>query len=144
MTPTRFDDLLRCRLLLEPVSARLALPFIDGERLAQLRLYDQRMETALKTGEVNDYMEGNYLFHFSIYRAHDHQLLNQLIETLWLQFGPYMRVVYGRVGTSQLVDQHMLALAAIERGDADALANAITQDIADGMGLLGRSGLDAG
>jgi len=99
MTPARFDDLLRCRLLLEPEAARLSLDFIDRQRL------------------------------------------NQLIETLWLQFGPYMRVVYGRFGTAQLVDQHQVALAAIEARNPDALARAIHRDIEDGMGLIGRSGL---
>lgn len=141
MSPQRFDDLLRCRLLLEPVSARLALPHIDKERLARLRHWDNRMEAALKGGDVNDYMEGNYHFHFTLYAAHPGTLQNRLIETLWLQFGPFMRVVYGRFGTSNLVDQHLLALEAIERGDEEALAAAIHQDIADGMGLIGRTGL---
>jgi len=141
MSPQRFDDLLRCRLLLEPVSARLALPHIDKERLARLRHWDNRMEAALKGGDVNDYMEGNYHFHFTLYAAHPGTLQNRLIETLWLQFGPFMRVVYGRYGTSNLVDQHVLALDAIEAGDEEALAAAIHQDIADGMGLIGRAGL---
>ncbi len=69
--------------------------------------------------------------------------LNQLIQTLWLQFGPYMRVVYGRFGTAQLVDQHHAALAAIEAVDRAALGLAIHRDIEDGMGLIGRSGLVA-
>ena len=141
MSPQRFDDLLRCRLLLEPVSARLALPYLDKERLARLRQWDSRMEAALKGGDVNEYMEGNYHFHFTLYGAHPGTLQNRLIETLWLQFGPFMRVVYGRFGTSNLVDQHVLALTAIDKGDADALAAAIHQDIADGMGLIGRTGL---
>jgi DNA-binding GntR family transcriptional regulator len=48
-----------------------------------------------------------------------------------------MRVVYGRYGAVNLVDQHQLALAAIEAGDAPALRAAISGDIADGMGLVG-------
>lgn len=141
MTQERFADLLRCRLLLEPVSARLALPQIDAARLARLRGFDQRIDRALRSGDVNGYMEGNYHFHFTIYRAHRNDTLNQLIETLWLQFGPYMRLVYGRFGTANLVDQHAVALAAIEAGDAEALAQAIHRDLADGMGLIGREGL---
>ena len=86
-------------------------------------------------------MEGNYNFHFTLYAAHPGTRQNRLIETLWLQFGPFMRVVYGRFGTSNLIDQHVLALDAIEKNDEDALASAIHQDIADGMGLIGRSGL---
>jgi DNA-binding GntR family transcriptional regulator len=141
MTPARFDDLLRCRLLLEPEAARLALDFIDKPKLKLLREIDARMDSALSSGDVNVYMEGNYNFHFELYRAQGLATLNQLIQTLWLQFGPYMRVVYGRFGTAQLVDQHQVALAAIEAGDREALGRAIHHDIEDGMGLIGRSGL---
>lgn len=141
MTPARFDDLLRCRLLLEPEAARLALDFIDRAKLKALKEIDARMDSALSSGDVNVYMEGNYNFHFELYRAQGLATLNQLIQTLWLQFGPYMRVVYGRFGTAHLVDQHHVALAAIEAGDRTALGLAIHRDIEDGMGLIGRSGL---
>ena len=50
-----------------------------------------------------------------------------------------MRVVYGRYGTANLVDQHRLALDAIAAQNADALRKAIAGDIADGMGLIGRA-----
>lgn len=141
MTPNRFDDLLRCRLLLEPEAARLAFPAIDRARLQQLKEIDNKTGIALDTGDVNGYMEGNFRFHFLIYRAHPFETLNQLIETLWIQFGPFMRVVYGRFGTANLVDQHQVALAAIEAGDCEGFVQAIYHDIADGMGLIGRSGL---
>jgi DNA-binding GntR family transcriptional regulator len=141
MTPARFDDLLRCRLLLEPEAARLALDFIDKPKLKLLREIDARMDSALSSGDVNVYMEGNYNFHFELYRSQRLATLNQLIQALWLQFGPYMRVVYGRFGTAQLVDQHQVALEAIEAGDRAALGRAIHRDIEDGMGLIGRSGL---
>src|ERR1700679_2742137 len=36
MTPARFDDLLRCRLLLEPEAGRQARDFIDRPRLKRL------------------------------------------------------------------------------------------------------------
>jgi DNA-binding GntR family transcriptional regulator len=52
-----------------------------------------------------------------------------------------MRVVYGRVGTANLVDQHEVAIAAIRAGDASRLGRAILADIRDGMGLIGQSGL---
>jgi len=139
MTPDRFEDLLRCRLLLEPESALLALPHFDSPRLRRLREIDARIDASLRSGDVSAYMEGNFAFHFTIYGAHSRSTLNQLIETLWLQFGPFMRVVYGRFGTAQLVDQHRVALDAIAANDADALRRAIASDIADGMGLIGRS-----
>jgi len=143
MTSQRFDDLLRCRLLLEPESAALALPVMSRARLAQLKAADSAINDALATGDVDAYMRGNFDFHFTLYRTHAFETLNQLIEILWLQFGPYMRVVYGRVGTANLVDQHAMAMEAIVRGDEAGLRQAISGDIADGMGLIGRSGLES-
>jgi DNA-binding GntR family transcriptional regulator len=87
-------------------------------------------------GDVIRYMEYNFQFHFTLYRANNRPTLNRLIETLWLQFGPFMRVVYGRFGTANLVDQHRKAVDAIESGDPEALRRAIASDIADGMGLI--------
>ena len=139
MNEARFADLLTCRLLLEPEAAALALPHIDPPLLKRLTEIDQAMDRAMEGGDVIGYMECNFAFHFNIYRANGRTTLNRLIETLWLQFGPFMRVVYGRFGTANLVDQHHVALAAIEASDADALRAAIASDIADGMGLIGAS-----
>lgn len=139
MTAERFTDLLDCRLLLEPEAAVLALPHISPARLKQLREIDAALDEAMENGDVIAYMENNFAFHFSIYRANERPTLNRLVEALWLQFGPFMRVVYGRFGTANLVDQHRIALDAIEARDAEALRRAIASDIADGMGLIGRS-----
>jgi DNA-binding GntR family transcriptional regulator len=139
MTAERFTDLLDCRLMLEPEAAVLALPHITPARLKQLREIDATLDAAMENGDVIGYMESNFAFHFNIYRANERPILNRLIEALWLQFGPFMRVVYGRFGTANLVDQHRIALDAIEGRDADALRKAIASDIADGMGLIGRS-----
>jgi DNA-binding GntR family transcriptional regulator len=140
MTPERFSDLLRCRELLEPEAAVAAMEYIDKARLRHLVRVDASIGRALQTGDVNAYMQGNYDFHFSIYTAQPRPTLLRLIETLWLQFGPYMRVVYGRFGTAKLVDQHEVALDAIRAGDAKKLGKAILADIRDGMGLIGRPG----
>jgi len=139
MSEARFIDLLECRLLLEPEAAVQALPRIDAGRLRRLREIDIQLDGAIESGDVIAYMECNFAFHFNIYRASLRPTLNRLIETLWLQFGPFMRVVYGRYGTANLIDQHRIALTAIEARDADGLRQAIASDIADGMGLIGRS-----
>ncbi len=141
MTDARFVDLLDCRLLLEPAAAVWAMPHITPAMLKQLRATDAAIDRAMEKGDVVGYMEANFAFHFGIYRANGRATLNRAIEALWLQFGPFMRVVYGRYGTSSLVDQHRIALDAIAAGDAEALRAAIAGDIADGMGLVGRTGM---
>jgi len=141
MTAERFTDLLECRMLLEPAAAALAVPHIGAGLLKEVRAMDLALDRAMGRGDPIGYMEANHAFHFAIYRANGRPILNRAIEALWLQFGPFMRLVYGRFGTSGLVDQHAVALDAIARGDAEGLRAAIAADIADGMGLVGRASL---
>ena len=61
---------------------------------------------------------------------------------MWLQFGPFMRVVHGRLAHTHLHDNHQGAIKAIVDGDAEALKSAIAHDIGDGMSLIKRAGLD--
>ena len=136
MTAERLDEVIRCRMMLEPNAAAMALPCLDAGIVRQLRQADGRLNQALESGDVNDYMENNYAFHFLIYRACGSTILTRLIEMLWLQFGPLMRVVYGRAGTVNLVDQHALALEAISRRDEAMLREAIRADIADARALI--------
>lgn len=142
MTPDRFDELVRARSLLEPEAAARALPHIDAARLRRIEAADLEIEQALGTGDVDGYMAANHRFHFEIYRAADSSVLVPLIESLWLRFGPFMRRVYGRVGTAILVDQHERAIAAVKAGDETALREAIRADILDGMNEIGACGLD--
>ena len=139
MTGSRFTDLLDCRLLLEPEAAVQAMPHITAERVRDLAAYDQALETAIENGDVLGYMENNYAFHFGMYRSGSRPTLVRLIETLWLQFGPYMRLVHERVGAATIVDQHHLALAAIAKQDGEALRAAVAADIRDGMDMIGKS-----
>jgi DNA-binding GntR family transcriptional regulator len=136
MTAERLDEVMHCRRLIEPEAAAQALPHIGAALLKQLKAVDAALDAALLRGDVVGYMEANARFHFLIYRASGKTILPRMIETLWLQFGPLMRVVYGRVGTAKLVDQHHVALDAIARGDEEALRRAIAADIDDGMALI--------
>ena len=142
MTRARLQEIMRCRLLLEPEAAVDALTYIDAARLRAIRAADTATDEALRDGDVHAYMESNFRFHSLIYRASKMETLNRMIEMLWMQFGPFMRVVYGRFGTANLVDQHLAASDAIADGDAERLRAAIAGDIRDGMNLL--SGAELG
>jgi DNA-binding GntR family transcriptional regulator len=131
MTQARFEEIMRLRTLIEPMAAEAALPFIDADRLRQVRGADEAVDAALADGDVNAYMESNFRFHSLIYGAARLPLANRMIESLWMQFGPFMRVVYGRYGTASMVDQHQVAVQAIVKGDAAGLRNAIAADIGD-------------
>jgi hypothetical protein len=92
-----------------------------ADLLRQIRAADEATNAALRDGDVNAYMESNFRFHSLIYRAAPAPVTNRMIESLWMQFGPFMRVVYGRYGTAAMEDHHQEATKAIARGDAGAV-----------------------
>jgi len=139
MTHHRFEDLLRCRLLLEPEAAALALPHLDEAQIEKLIAFDAQLDAAIVSGDTDAYMQSNHDFHFTLYNAQPRRTLTQLIETLWLQFGPFMRTMHNRVASAELHDNHQAAIAAIRAGKPDALRAAIAADISDGMGLISRT-----
>ena len=98
----------------------------------------------MASGDIEGYMAGNFNFHFAIYTQAGADTLLALTESVWLQFAPFMRFAYGRVGTAKLIDQHVLAREAIRRGDAKMLAAAISEDIMQGMRFIGEEALNGG
>ena len=142
MTRRRFDELVIARTLLEPEAAVRALPFIDSKIIEKLVKIDDALDQCLENGDSSGYVEQNRNFHLTLYGAAPNEVLLSLIESLWLQSGPFMRVVYGRIGTSFVVDQHKAAVEAIRKDDAEALRAAIKADILDGMDCIGRDLLD--
>lgn len=139
MTTDRFDQLIQARLLIEPVCAVRALSAIDDATLARIRGYDEQMNASYQNGDAELYMASNYAFHFEIYRAGQSDVLTHLLESVWMQFGPFMRKVYGIVGNVRLTDKHEMAINAIGRRDVTRLKLAIEADILDGMDLLGKA-----
>ncbi|PLX36079.1 MAG: GntR family transcriptional regulator [Hyphomicrobiales bacterium] len=137
MTEQRFEDLVKARVLLEPEAAAAAMNNLDSDAIDRLQAIDDEIDASLESGDVEAYMRLNHDFHFALYEASGSKVFLTLIESLWLQFGPFMRTVYGRVGTIQLDDQHKEALDAIRAGNVAALKRAIAADILDGMRLIG-------
>lgn len=141
MTAPRFDEILKARLLLEPELAEMALPYLTRRDAKTLEEIDLEIDASIGTGDAEAYMRLNHLFHFRIYSSSPSEILLPLAESLWLQFAPFMRTVYGRVGTVNLIDWHKEAIRAICDQDTAALRTAVASDIKEGMGMLGRDGL---
>lgn len=137
MTPSRLAELVRARVLLEPELAEAAAAHLGPREAAALAAIDDRIDASLDGGDAETYMRLNHSFHFTIYRAAGSEVLLPLVESLWLQFAPFMRTVYGRVGTSALIDHHKEAIEAVRARDAAALRKAVAADIRCGMDLLG-------
>lgn len=139
MSEQRFAEILDARALLEPRAASLALPRLTKDVHRELRQIDDAIDDSLESGDVERYMRLNHAFHFGIYRHSRSDVFLPLIESVWLRFGPFMRMIYGRVGTAGLVDHHKAALSAIAAGDGEALAEAVRLDVREGMSLIGEA-----
>jgi DNA-binding GntR family transcriptional regulator len=139
MTAGKFDEIVFARLALEPELAVRAMPRIGEAELAEIVHIDDRIEASMESGDPEGYMRYNHAFHTSIYNLAASETLCALVDSVWLQFGPFMRAVYGRVGTSSLEDQHQRAIAAIGRRDAVGLRQAIAEDIMQGMRFIGET-----
>ncbi len=136
LTRHRFEELMQARQQLEPLCAMRALPFMTPENIAEMEACDRRMNKSYTTGDADAYMRENYQFHFALYRAGGSEVLVPLLESVWMQFGPFMRSIFNLNEKSDIVDKHQMALEAIRRGDAQALGVAIQADIMDAVHQL--------
>lgn len=137
MTEERFQEIVFARLALEPELAARAMARIGQADIARIASHDHAVDRAMADGDVPGYMQSNFRFHFAIYERAGAETLLALVESIWLQFGPFMRTAYGRIGTSTLEDHHQAAIAALERQDRNRLKAAIAADITQGMSFIG-------
>lgn len=136
MEERRFAELAFARLAIEPKLAEMALARADGAAIERLRAIDNDLNRAIETGDAKAYMTENHRFHFSLYRLAGSTILLPLAESLWLRFGPLYRIIAGKYGTGNLVDQHDEAILALGAGDGAAVAEAIRQDITQGLDIV--------
>lgn len=136
MNPEKLADLCAVRASLEMLAAERALPVIDAKRLGQLWSLNEAVDQAIAAGDVERYLARHREFHFTLYEAGPGQVIMPLIESVWLQFSPFLRLALRHIGVDYLRDRHLEVLQAIERKDAGALRFAIEADVREGLGSL--------
>ncbi|RDE19916.1 GntR family transcriptional regulator [Motiliproteus coralliicola] len=137
MTAMKFTELCEARIALESHAAVRALPYVDKERLEQLRQLDLEIDRAQESGKLEQINRLNQHFHRLLYRANPHQVTLPLIESLWLQLGPFVRLATQQLQDHYQIDRHKEAINALERQDSLALQLAIGSDIRDGLAFAG-------
>lgn len=133
MTRPRFDEIWTAREMLEPEIAAKAIANSNKKLITKLEKIDNQLERAIAKGDPDKYSLKNWEFHFTLYEAADCPITLRLIESLWLQFGPFMRAVTRRLGASYKIDHHQNALDALRNKDEAGIRESIRLDIRDGM-----------
>lgn len=137
MSRAKFAQIVFARQTLEPELAVRALENMDPKDVRALEAVDRTIDRAMAKGDVEGYMRGNFEFHFMIYRIAKQPVLLGLVESVWLQFAPFMRMAYGHYDTATLEDFHQAAIKAMVKRKENELRSAIAADIMQGMSLIG-------
>ena len=137
------EDISRARLALEGLASELAATRIGDAALAELAELEARHSATAELKDVYVMLEKNRDFHFAIYSAADAPVLTSLIESLWLRYGPFMRLLSQHVAPELGSDTHEPFLRghreiveALMARDAARAGEAVRADIAATVALL--------
>jgi DNA-binding GntR family transcriptional regulator len=136
MTPEKFRELCGLRILLETHAAEGALPYVTAEDIETLEQIDAQIDEAIESDDVDYISLHNQTFHRFLYQANPFQISIPLIESLWLQLGPFSRIAISKLEKVYLVDHHVEALQALRERNLFGLRRAIEADIRDGIASI--------
>jgi DNA-binding GntR family transcriptional regulator len=148
ITRERLDDLARARCLIEGQITALAMPNLQRDDFADLRQLTVECDAAFRSDDpdkAHNTSELNHAFHFYVYRAARSAVLIPIVESLWLQSGPYVRAaakIHDEQRDVPATHHHWALIEALERGDAAGAVKALTDDITRSFNLV-RGRLDA-
>ncbi|MEL6648478.1 MAG: FCD domain-containing protein, partial [Pseudomonadota bacterium] len=83
-----------------------------------------------------DYMRRNLEFHRTLYLRAQAPAMLAMAETVWLQMGPSMRALYGRLQRTEAPHYHRLIISALKAGDEPGLRLAVRSDVTQGLKML--------
>ena len=132
------QDLMDTRFAVEGLAVARAARNMTAATLTQLRdlIAAQSDTDSEHISEAS--ARQNRAFHFAIYRQSGSTVLLPIIESLWLQFGPYLRVASerfdGREGRG--THFHVEIVDALARGDGKAARKALEDDIGRAFELV--------
>jgi DNA-binding GntR family transcriptional regulator len=132
------QELKEARFAIEGLAVSRAAANITPETLRTLRdLIRAQHETDAEHAAEGS-AEQNRAFHFTIYRQTNATVLLPIIESLWLQFGPYLRAASdafdGREGRG--INFHSEIVEALARRDGTAARAALEADIGRSFDLV--------
>jgi len=142
-TPARLKDLVELRILLEHFGTQRAAETMDDAALAALESLVNAHAALSATWQAEEMLHANYDFHFTIYRAARSPSLIPLIDSLWLQYGPFMRLLSDHISAGaflqthrQFIEGHRHIVASLRARDGEAAADAVVEDIRQTHDLL--------
>ncbi|MDF1874071.1 GntR family transcriptional regulator, partial [Vannielia sp.] len=109
----RIEELAAIRALLEPELATRALPRAHNALIERLEAVNTTIMEVTARGDAAGYIRANLDFHRTLYLRAQAPAMLALAETVWLQLGPTMRLLYDRLQRTEVPRHHRLIVAAL-------------------------------
>lgn len=132
----RIEELAAIRALLEPELASRALPRAHIALIERLQTINAANTEAVERQDAVAYIRTNLEFHRTLYLRAQAPAMLAMVETVWLQLGPTMRALYGRMQRTEPPRNHRIILAALRAGDEPGLRLAVRTDVTRGLRML--------
>ena len=132
----RIEELAALRALLEVELASRALPRAHIALIDRLQAINGNIAEHVINRDAVAYIRSNLEFHRTLYLRAQAPAMLAIAETVWLQLGPTMRALYGRLRRTDPPHFHKLIIAALKAGDEPGLRLAVRSDVTQGLRLL--------
>jgi len=132
----RIEELAALRGLLEPELASRALPRAHIALIDRLQVINQTIAEAISKQDPVAYLRTNLEFHRTLYLRAQAPAMLAMTETVWLQLGPTMCALYGRLRRTEPPQNHRTIIAALRAGDEPGLRLAVRTDVTQGLKML--------
>ncbi|NKW91332.1 GntR family transcriptional regulator [Rhodobacteraceae bacterium R_SAG9] len=138
LSSERLEELAALRALIEVELASRALPRAHMALIDRLVAINGTVADAVSRRDSVGYIRANLEFHRTLYLRAQAPAMLAMAETVWLQLGPTMRALYGRLRQTEPPHYHRLIIAALKAGDEPGLRLAVRSDVTQGLRLLAR------
>ncbi|MFK7877486.1 MAG: GntR family transcriptional regulator [Paracoccaceae bacterium] len=132
----RIEELAALRALIEVELASRALPRAHIALIERLQSINSEVAEAVAHRDPVRYIRTNLEFHRTLYLRAQAPAMLAMAETVWLQLGPTMRSLYGRLRRTEAPQYHRHIIAALRAGDEPSLRLALRSDVTQGLRLL--------
>ncbi len=132
----RIEELAALRALLEVELASRALPRAHMALIERLQTINNGVGEAVARHDAVAYIRSNLEFHRTLYLRAQAPAMLAMAETVWLQLGPTMRALYGKLQRKEPPHYHRLIIAALKAGDEPGLRLAVRSDVTQGLKML--------
>lgn len=132
----RIEELAALRALIEVELASRALPRAHLALIERLQTINNTVGDAVTQRNAVAYLRANLEFHRTLYLRAQAPAMLAMAETVWLQMGPTMRALYGRLRRTEPPQFHRLIIAALRAGDEPGLRLAVRSDVTQGLRML--------